>query len=206
MLVAHLELSEETDGKSRERCPDVVFSCDGLEVARMRTDIERPQLPFESNSVDCVDLYDDALSRAIDEEAWLGELTRILSDNGTIRFTLPMSGALAWLDVMNMHRYAVDIGKRGTQPNAARPTGWNRHYSRSDIVSLCEVAGLVVTDLRSSSHVLDELRMTAGLFVDNWLRGDETAEQRLFPRFGRRSPDAKSAPLGTTWIVTAEKA
>lgn len=206
MLVAHLELSDEIDGKSRERCPDVVFVQDGVEVARVRTDIEEPALPFADGVITHIDLYDDALSRVIDEEAWLQELHRILTAAGTIRFTLPMAGALAWLDAMNLHRYAVDIGKRGTQPNAARPTGWNRHYTKDDIVNLCKVAELTITDIRSSGHALDEAQMAARLFVSNWLLGDDTVEQRLFPRFGRRSPDDRSAALGTTWVITAQKA
>ena len=206
MLVAHLELEQNLDARARDRCADAVFSLHGAEITRWRTDAEQPTLPLDSRTLDSIDIRDDAISRAIDEAAWLRELARVLVPQGTLRFTVPQTGPLAWLDAMNLHRYAVDIGKRGDEPNASRPTGWNRHYLRQDLTILCADAGLQIVTLRRTGHARDELRMTAGLFIENWVKGDATAEQWLFRRFGVRSPDDRTVLPGTTWAVTAKRA
>lgn len=204
-LTAHLELSISASDRTRERCPWVVFQQDDRELVHLRTDDEHPALPCIDESVDEITLRDDVLSRVIDEEAWLAELSRVLASGGELRFTVPKTGSLAWLDAMDAHRYAVDIGKRGDPPDAALPTGWNRHYSDAELRGLCDEAGLTTMSLTSINYAMSEARMITGLLWRNWLRGDREAERDLWPRFGRRDPGDKPSLIGTTWSVVARK-
>ncbi|MCO5215265.1 MAG: hypothetical protein M9950_03810 [Thermomicrobiales bacterium] len=204
-LTAHLELSESTSERTRERCPWVVFRNEDQEVARWRTDVDQPSLPVSTGSLQRITLHDDVLSRAIDEEAWLAELSRVLAPGGELRFTVPKTGLFAWLDAMDAHRYAVDIGKRGDPPDAALPTGWNRHYTGAELRALCAESGLRAVSLTTINYAAHEARMIAGLLWKNWVRGDRDAERELWPRFGRRSPGDRSSLIGTTWSVTALK-
>lgn len=204
-LTAHLKLSESISGRTRERCPWVVFFHDGEEVTRLRTDEERPSLPFADGEIDHITLNDDALSRVIDEEAWLAELGRVLAQNGDLVLTLPKTGFLGWLDAMNTHRYAVDIGKRGNEPDASLPTGWNRHYSADELRELCLDADLVVESLTTINYAVSEARLITGLFWRNWVRGDRGAERELWPQLGRRDTRGGQALIGTTWSVLARK-
>lgn len=202
---AHLELSESNADQSRERCPWVVFASDDHEVVRRRTDAERLSLPYPDGGVGQITLHDDALSRVMDEEAWLAELGRILTPGGELRFTVPKTGAFCWLDAMDVHRYAVDIGKRGDAPDASLPTGWNRHYGAAELRDLCRDVGLNVDSVTTINYAVDEVRLIAGLLWRNWIRGDRDAERELWPQFGRRDPEGKASLAGTTWSVTARK-
>ncbi len=171
----------------------------------MPTDTEQPILPLPDGSVSCITLCDDILSRVIDEEAWLAELSRVLAPGGELCFTVPKTGLFAWLDAMDAHRYAVDIGKRGDPPDAALPTGWNRHYTGEELRALCAESGLRAVSLTTINYAVNETRMIAGLLWKNWVQGDRDAECELWPRFGRRSPGDRSSLIGTTWSVTAKK-
>lgn len=202
ILVAHLRLSDNIYGPARDRCPDIVFTLNGDAITAIRTDCEMPQLPIANGACDHIEIWDDAISRTIDEETWMAEMARLLNNDGTLRFTLPKAGRLAWLDAMNMYRYAVDIGKRGTQPNAARPTGWNRHYDREEIKRLCAWVGLEAGLIEPANYAVDEIRTMTGLMVSNWLRNDDHTEHQLFAQFGSRAPDARRSKIGTTWVVT----
>lgn len=201
---AYLRLSTNLTERTRDRCPDVVFLLDGDEVATIRTDEQRPRLPIDDGSLDSLVLYDDGLSRAIDEECWLQEFARVLAPGGSLRLTLPAAGMLAWLDTMNAYRYLVDVIGRGDAPDAANPTGWNRHYSRNHINRLMEDAGFEVPDIHAQNYAISEIQLLTGLIRDNWIGQDRRAELKLFPRFGGRSPGKRSF-LTTTWEVTTTK-
>lgn len=204
-LIAQLKLSPNLQGRTRERCPNVVWMINGKEVAAIRTDVEHPALPLTNGDVDRIEILDDALSRVMDEAAWLAECQRVLAVDGEIRFTLPASGALAWLDTMNMYRYTVDIGKRGDQPDAALPTGWNRHYSPEDISLLLHDAGFVGVHLQSANFAANEVLLFTGLVRKNWIGGDRKAESEMFPRYGRRAFGKHRSPIRTTWSISARK-
>lgn len=204
-LIATLELSESTSGRTRERCPSVVFSCGGTEIVAIRTDTEQPELPIASESITAIDIHDDVLSRVIDELAWLREIDRVLSPNGELRLTLPADGRLAWLDAMNVYRYMVDIGKRGHAPDAALPTGWNRHYPRASVTSMLEEAGFSHIQISSANYADREIRMLAALVWRNWIRGIRSAEREAFAMFGARQPGKHFFPLHTTWSISAVK-
>lgn len=205
MIRAHLRLSTNLNGSTRERCPDVVFTRHGEEVAVLRTDVEQPQLPFDQSSVAELIIHDDALSRSIDEEVWLAEFARVLKSGGRLRLTLPAAGALAWLDTMNAYRYIADISGRGHAPDAANPTGWNRHYTREHITRLLTGAGFSNPSLHRQNNALRELGFLGGMLLNNWIREDRRSELRLFPQFGHRDPGDRARFITTTWSITATK-
>lgn len=200
-LHAHLRLSPNLTSNTRERCPDVVFRHHEVEVSAIRTDSVHPELPFENGEIDRLIVHDDAMSRTIDEEAWLQEFQRVLAAGGELRFTLPATGSLGWLDAMNIFRYVSDITKRGPAPSSTLPTGWNRHYSRDQIAKLLEASGFSAPELRWQNNVLSELGMLTGLIQNNLRKQDRNAERELFSRFGQRHPDDVSRILRTTWSV-----
>lgn len=202
---AHLRLSTNLNGSTRERCPDVVFTSGDAEIAAIRTDDTQPQLLLEDGCVDELVLHDDALSRSIDEEAWLREFARVIIPGGIIRFTVPAEGRFAWLDTMNAYRYFADISGRGHAPDAANPTGWNRHYTRAHIERLANHVGFGSIVIRAQNHALQELGLLTGLLRDNWIRQDRQAELRLFPRFGHRDPGNHTSIVLTTWSVSARR-
>lgn len=205
MMIATLELSKELDGHKRDRCPDVVFRAAGEVIAAIRTDETQPKLPLPDGSVTHIVLCDDALSRVIDEEAWLMELYRVIAMGGVLQLTLPAEGPLAWLDSMNVYRYITDISRRGQAPNAARPTGWNRHYRRKEVSVLVTSAGFTVAEIARQKLLLSETRMLTGLFWKNWVRGEKDAEQALFNQHGRRDPRENTTFTGSTWAISVRK-
>lgn len=204
-LIATLRLSEKLQGRTRERCPDVLFTHGGEMIATLRTDVEQPHIPLPDCSVGLIEIRDDALSRVIDEAAWLAELARIVASDGELLFTLPSSGMLAWLDTMNIYRYAVDLAKRGDQPDAALPTGWNRHYSPEDVRLLLDDAGFADVRIQRCCYAGDETVLFATMMWRNWILGDREAEREHVPKYGRRIPGKRRFPIGTTWSISARK-
>lgn len=204
-LIATLRLSKNTSERTRNRCPDVVFSINGEEVIAIRTDTEEPRLPFVDGELGHIEIRDDAISRVIDEATWLNEISRVLAPSGEFRLTLPIEGPLAWLDTMNIYRYMVDIGKRGDEPDASLPTGWNRHYPRSGVSILLEDAGFGDIRMRQANYADREIGLLATLLWRNWIKGNRHAEHEAYPRFGSRRPGRRLFPLGTTWSITARK-
>lgn len=183
----------------------MVFSIADAEVAAIRTDTEQPMLPMDDGEIGELVIHDDALSRVIDEEAWLREVARVLAPDGTLRFTLPAENWLAWLDTMNVHRYITDVSGRGHAPDAANPTGWNRHYTREHVIRLVTGAGLEAPKISGQNNAVQEARFLVRMLWRNWIRKDRGAELELFPRFGRRSPNGRSGLIATTWSVSARK-
>ena len=204
-MIVTLRLSDKLDGRTRERCPDVVASIDGTEVAAIRTDVEQPELPLGDGEIDVLEIGDDALSRVMDEQAWMTEFARVIAAGGELRLTLPASGPLAWLDTMNAYRYLADISKRGHAPDAALPTGWNRHYSPEAITSLLRDAGFANVSIRHACYAPDEVAFLGTMIWRNWIGGERGTERETFPRLARRTPGARRFPIGTTWSITARK-
>lgn len=202
---AHLRLSTNLKGSTPERCPDVVFTDNGKIVAEIRSDTRVPKLPIADDELGELVIHDDALSRVVDEEAWLHEIARLISPGGILHFTLPASGLLAWIDPMNAYRYLADISGRGHAPDAANPTGWNRHFSQKHIHRLLADAGFQAPEINGQNHALQELGLLVGLIRENWIRQDRAAEQALYPRFGKRNPHRASGWPTTTWSVSARK-
>lgn len=205
MINAHLRLSTASEGHTRERCPDVIFSESDRDLISIRTDTEQPELPLHDGSVGELVIFDDALSRTIDEEAWLQEFVRVIAAGGVLRLTLPAEGALTWLDPMNAYRYIADISGRGTAPDAALPIGWNRHYTQQHVRQLLTDANFAEPEIHGQNYAWQECRFLTGMLVGNGLRGDRTTELRQFPRFGRRDPYKNPSAIATSWSVTARK-
>lgn len=204
-MIAQLRLSTDLLGSTRAKCPSIIFTYGDEEITAIRTDDECAHLPLANSEIDEVILYDDLLSRVIDEEGWLHELARVLIPGGLLRLTLPADGTWAWLDAMNAYRYVVDTSKRGDPPDSTGPSGWNRHYSRQQVESLLIESGFEGIVIIPSNYVREEVGFLTGLLNDNWLRGERSAEQQLFLRFGRRNPRQKSRLLRTTWTISAYK-
>jgi hypothetical protein len=197
---------------SRERCPNIRF----IELAghrhrdlgTIRTDVEKPRLNLPDKSLNEI-MADLAISRVIDEQAWLAELARMLVPGGTLTLTLPASGPLAWYDTLNTYRYMSDILKRGNPPDATYPTGWNRHYSEEDAaIMLCD-AGFTDIRIERAGLGLAEMPQMAGLVIGNFLLQKRTTELRLDPlrRALERIDTRIPAPyIGTTLTITAIRA
>jgi len=205
ILIAELELSDELTGKRRDRCPDVVFRDAHQRIAAIRTDETQPELPVPTGSFNELVICDDALSRVIDEEAWLAEINRVVANGGKVCLTLPAENPLAWLDTMNVYRYIADLSGRGHAPNAARPTGWNRHYRKDEIERLMTSAGFKVQTIARQNHLWHETGILVGLLWRNWIHQDRDAERNLFARFGKRDPRKSPSAIGATWQILAHK-
>lgn len=204
-----IQLSTETDPqKTRERCPIIHFHDDrGTLIAAFPTDEEQPRIDLPDAAVAAIDL-NRSLSRVIDEEAWLRECRRILAPGGELRFTVPAGGPLAWLDARNIYRYAVDVLKRGDEPDDALPTGWHRHYSRDDIERLLAAAGLTPVAVHRVGTGLPEIPQLAGLVAGNMLLGRRDTERRLHPlrvRMEKRDDQRPVPLLGSSFSVIAHR-
>jgi SAM-dependent methyltransferase len=212
-LTLSLELSPHLSARrTRERCPNarmVLSSPNGeRDLGALRVDVEKPELDLDDGSVDAIDAQ-GVLANVIDEAAWLAEVARVLSPGGTLRFTVPAGGPLAWLDAQNIYRYVGDILGRGDNPDATLPTGWNRHYRERDIEALLVGAGFRDPVMTRAGVGLTELPQLAGLMVGNFLLGKRDAEMRLFPlrhamvRMESRIP---APAIGTLLTISATRA
>lgn len=208
-LLVHTEPAPDLAARTRERCPRIVFTMDGTEIARLRSDVETPELPVDTGSVTTINIRDDALSIVIDEQAWLAELARMLRPGGTLTFPLPASGPLAWLDAQNVHRYMVDILHRGDAPDGTLPTGWHRHYSRDEVNRLLRDADFSHIGAHQAGIGLTEIVQLAGLIAGNFVLQRRGTERSIFPvRVGMaRAERTLPAPgLGTLWDIRATRA
>lgn len=202
-----LRLSTSLDDRTRLRCPDVGFLAGDKEIAVYRTDEAAPALDVPDAAFTRVEAG-TALSRAIDEEAWLRELGRVLAPDGKLRFMLPASGPLAWLDARNIYRYVTDVTKRGDAPDDSLPTGWNRHYSEKAVRQMLDVTGLRLVTMERSGIGLSEIPQLAGFLACNFVLGDREAERKLHPLRVRMETAESRLPvpgIGTMLFVTATR-
>lgn len=114
----------------------------GAVLGEWRTDTAEPDLDV-LRSCGYVALI-DILEHVLDEEYWLATIRDLIVPAGTITIRVPAEGQLSWLDSLNMYRYIADLTGRGQEPRITHPTGWHRHYRRSDLVSLVERSGFTV--------------------------------------------------------------
>ena len=197
---------------TRERCPsarfDVVTADGTRHVATLRVDVESPHMDLPDASVDEIHAG-DAISRVIDEAAWLAELARVLRPGGSLHLRVSAGGPLAWYDTRNIYRYVTDILGRGDNPDDTLPTGWNRHYGMDDILALLIDAGLTNLQVRRAGFGLAEAPQLAGLMVGNFLLGKRDMELRLHPlRQAMERVDARIPvpAIGTMLTLTATRA
>lgn len=150
----------------------------------------------------------DVIEHVEDERAWLEELTRLLAPGGEITVRVPAEGPMAWLDAPNIYRYLTEFTDRGEAPHETKPTGWHRHYRRSDLMGLIECRGLRITSFSQENTALPDIAQLLGLIAGDLVLGHRDTETRLIAirdRLERRRRGPTLGPLGTRLRVTAVK-
>lgn len=138
----------------------------------------------------------DLLERVIDEESWLRAMAEALAPGGELILRVPLEGPVAWLDALNLVRYAQDITGWGQQPQDARMKRWHRHYRPSDLERLLRDAGMVVTHVgRSGSPHLEVAKLGKLLFVAV-ARGSRGARRQVERGGQAAEVDIRLARLG----------
>lgn len=206
-LQLDLRPSTSQDDRTRARCPTVHFIGDEGEIAVFRTDEPAPSLQAPDGTFARIDAR-TSLSPVIDEEAWLRELARVLAPGGELRFRLPASGPLGWLDARNIYRYVTDVTKRGDAPDDTLPTGWNRHYSEKAVRQMLEVAGLRELAIERTGIGISEIPQLGGFLARNFVLGDRLAERKLHPlrvRMEARESRLPAPGIGTMLQVRATR-
>jgi hypothetical protein len=113
------------------------------------------------------------LEHVHDEQAWLGELARVLEPGGCLMVRVPLENMMAWADALNIYRYVADVIGIGTEPFETIPTGWHRHYTRDEVPALLELAGFEITDVSTQGTPALEIPQLVALLTGNVLRRHE---------------------------------
>ena len=163
-------------------------------------------LPFADNafeSVDCGSVF--AFVR--NDEGLAAELARIVASGGCVSLMVPSTGLLAGLDAFNLHRYLVDITKRGLRPFETAEIGWRRHYGLDDIVGVFNPVEFDVVDSRRTAIGASELVRLTGFALFRWLRPSRNRYRRA-SRLATRVLNAEQSiewPHGYWLNVTLRK-
>ena len=136
------------------------------------------QLPFADGEFDVVDC-DSVFAYVRNDEGLANELARITAPGGRVRLTVPAKGPLAVLDAFNMHRYLVDISKRGLRPFETADIGWRRHYSEGDLALLFGPRHFTLATVRRSGLGASETMRLSGFVLFRWLRPSRDGYMRL---------------------------
>lgn len=150
----------------------------------------------------------DVIEHVEDEQAWLEELTRLLAPGGEIFVRVPAEGPMAWLDAPNIYRYLTEFTDRGAAPHETKPTGWHRHYRRSDLIDLIKCRGLRITSISQENTPLPDIAQLIGLVAGDLVLGHRDTETRLIAirdKLDRRGRGLPLGKLGTRLRVTAVK-
>jgi hypothetical protein len=175
-------LGDATAKHPTQKTPSVRFATadpsGSRTIGEIRTDVAKPRLDIEDHAIAMVEAH-NIISRVLDEQAWLAELSRIIAPGGFLSMVVPAAGPFAWLDSHNIYRYVTDITNRGTAPGATLPTGWNRHYRLDEVRTLIEEAGFSVRTIERIGIGLAEVPHLAGLIVGDFALRIPGIEQRL---------------------------
>jgi len=136
------------------------------------------QLPFADGEFDVVDC-DSVFAYVRNDEGLANELARITAPSGTVLLTVPAKGPLAVLDAFNLHRYLVDISKRGLRPFETADIGWRRHYSEGDLALLFGPRDFTLATVRRSGLGASETMRLSGFVLFRWLRPSRDGYIRL---------------------------
>lgn len=166
----------------------------------------RFSLDFADGSFDAVLLL-DVLAVLPDDQGAIDGAARVLRPGGTLVVRVPYRGPLAWLDAMNLARYAGDItGRRPTSEGKA-PVAWRRHYRRRDIAQMLgprfRVRGVAGTGIGLG----EAIRFLSSLLFRRllrWGRGNKAAH-RLAHAIDRAEMRLRLGPLGYRLTVVAER-
>ncbi len=193
----------ETD----EVTPEIALrDASGALISAISTREPLPCLPLPNMSVGAVSAI-DVLEHVHDEQAWLGELARVLIPGGGLMVRVPLENLMAWADALNMYSYAADVLGIETEPFETIPTGWHRHYTRDELPALLELAGFEITNVSTQGTPLLEFPHLAALLTSNVL-GSEALQRRmggLFeklragPRLPLPASVASTVTIHATW-------
>lgn len=187
-----------------------VFSSEdvsGPPLASIPAGDPQPALPVPDGSMEHLVAL-DMLEAVLDEEAWLDAFAAALRPGGTARLRVPLEGPIAWLDALNLYRYAQDISGLGKQLQETKLKGWHRHYRSAEIRLLASRHGFEVTGERREGNPLVEVAQLGALVWGGMVRGTTEVEEsvrswredredhRLLERLG---------PLSTRLTVTLRR-
>lgn len=126
-------------------------------------------LPFADRSCGHVDC-DSVFAYVRNDEGLARELTRIVVPGGSVRIRVPAVGPLAGLDAFNLHRYLVDVSKRGLRPFETADIGWRRHYSLTDLQKMLGDDEFELVHERQYGISASEVVRMSGFLAFRWLR------------------------------------
>lgn len=163
-------------------------------------------LPFRDGVFDSARLIDQ-LEFVRREEELLAEISRVLGPGGALTLRVPAAGPLAGFDALNLHRYVVDIARRGRRPVETWEIGWRKHYSEADIHGMLAKAGLDVASIERTRFVISELLDFGARFVYRCLTDNEPTERRVQRALDRvrRAEHRLSFDSGFLMTVVARK-
>jgi hypothetical protein len=120
----------------------------------------------------------DALEYVLDEEAWLAACAATLPPGGRLLVRVPLEGPLAWMDALNIYRYAQDITGWGERLHETQTKGWHRHYTPRDLAGLLEDTGFRIDALSRHGSPTRDVVHFSRLAWGKLLRDDAGAEHR----------------------------
>lgn len=142
------------------------------------------QLPFDDNCFDLIECG-TVFAYVRNDEGLANELARITAPGGNIRLVVPADGLLAGLDAFNLHRYLVDITKRGLRPFETANIGWRRHYSESDLRKMFPSGDFTLVECRRFGIAASEVVRMSGFVLFRWWRASRNG-YRTVSRIAQR--------------------
>jgi SAM-dependent methyltransferase len=152
------------------------------------------ELPFADAQFDVVDC-DSIFAYVRNDEGLANELSRITAVGGSVLIRVPAKGPLAVLDAFNLHRYLVDISKRGLRPFETADIGWRRHYSEGDLALMFGPRDFTLTSVRRSGLGASEAMRLSGFVLFRWLRPSRDGYMRL----SRAAERVRKAEAQVAW-------
>lgn len=156
---AALPKGEPRDDERPIRCIE-----DSITVGATTTALPYPDQSCET--IDCGTVF----AYVRNDEGLAAELRRVVQTSGVVHVMVPSVGPLAGLDAFNLHRYLVDISKRGLRPFETADIGWRRHYSLRDLERLLGTEDFTVASHRQFGLAASETIRMCGFVLFRWLR------------------------------------
>lgn len=178
------------------------------ELGNITTSEPIPCLPIGDASVRSVEAL-DVLEHVHDEQAWLADLSRVLTPGGDLTVRVPIENMMAWADALNIYRYISDVTNLGDHPLESIPTGWHRHYAPGELPRLLALAGFEPVSITTQGLPLQEIPHLAGLVAGKIVMGKHGSERRLFhlrARFKDRPQLRLPAAIAATITAHAKRA
>jgi SAM-dependent methyltransferase len=135
------------------------------------------------------------------------EIARVLAPGGTVHLRVPATGPLAGIDAYNLHRYLVDVTKRGLRPFETAENGWRRHFGSEDLGTLFPQESFEICEQRRSGLAAAEVTRLAGFLAFRWLRPSRD-RYRQVSKLAERIESRETAldvPFGYWMDVTLQR-